>query len=153
MLVVKKKEEKAPAASMEFFQPEQWRHLLEQMDIILATVQGDDSNPILRRFGPRRRNAIVRRLMLERSRLVREMEAFGQESLLRFAQGNPIPGTSGTSGTSPSRRHLDVEFKLLGEAFDQCSKDLSPDTQAALRKWLLARSHMHQEHARFLETY
>lgn len=147
MLVVKKKEEKAPAASMEFFQPEQWLHLLEQMDIILATVQGDDSNPILRRFGPRRRNAIVRRLMLERSRLVKEMQAFGQESLLRFAQSNPIPGTS------PSRRHLDVEFKLLGEAFDQCSKDLSPDKQAALRKWLLARSHMHQEHARFLETY
>ena len=50
---VKRKEEKAPAASMEFFQPEQWLHLLEQMDIILATVQGDDSNPILRRFGPR----------------------------------------------------------------------------------------------------
>lgn len=147
MLVVKRKEEKAPAASMEFFQPEQWLHLLEQMDIILATVQGDDSNPILRRFGPRRRNAIVRRLMLERSRLVKEMEAFGQEALLNFARNNS------PAGAPPSRRHLDVEFRLLGEAFDQCSKDLSPDTQAALRKWLLARSHMHQEHARFLETY
>lgn len=147
MLVVKRKEEKAPAASMEFFQPEQWLHLLEQMDIILATVQGDDSNPILRRFGPRRRNAIVRRLMLERSRLVKEMEAFGQEALLNFARNNS------PAGALPSRRHLDVEFRLLGEAFDQCSKDLSPDKQAALRKWLLARSHMHQEHARFLETY
>jgi len=147
MLVVKRKEEKAPAASMEFFQPEQWLHLLEQMDIILATVQGDDSNPILRRFGPRRRNAIVRRLMLERSRLVKEMEAFGQEALLNFARNNSPPGAP------PSRRHLDVEFRLLGEAFDQCSKDLSPDKQAALRKWLLARSHMHQEHARFLQTY
>lgn len=147
MLVVKRKEEKAPAASMEFFQPEQWLHLLEQMDIVLATVQGDDSNPILRRFGPRRRNAIVRRLMLERSRLVKEMEAFGQEALLNFARNNSL------AGAPPSRRHLDVEFRLLGEAFDQCSKDLSPDKQAALRKWLLARSHMHQEHARFLQTY
>lgn len=147
MLVVKRKEEKAPAASMEFFQPEQWLHLLEQMDIILATVQGDDSNPILRRFGPRRRSAIVRRLMLERSRLVKEMEAFGQEALLNFARNNSL------AGAPPSRRHLDVEFRLLGEAFDQCSKDLSPDKQAALRKWLLARSHMHQEHARFLQTY
>ena len=147
MLVVKRKEEKAPAASMEYFQPEQWLHLLEQMDIVLATVQGDDSNPILRRFGPRRRNAIVRRLMLERSRLVKEMEAFGQEALLNFARNNS------PAGAPPSRRHLDVEFRLLGEAFDQCSKDLSPDKQAALRKWLLARSHMHQEHARFLQTY
>ncbi|WP_432729826.1 hypothetical protein [Variovorax sp. W6] len=148
MLVVKK--DKAPAApSSEFFQPEQWLHLLEQLDIILATVQGDDSNPILRRFGPRRRNAIVRRLMLERSRLVKEMEAFGQESLLNFARNNPLAGAS----PSAARRHLDVEFRLLGEAFDQCSKDLSPDRQAALRKWLLARSHMHQEHARFLQTY
>ncbi|MET3383335.1 hypothetical protein [Variovorax paradoxus] len=142
MLVVKK----APAESMEFFQPEQWMHLLEQLDIILATVQTDDTNPILRRFGVRRRSAIFRRLMQERWRLVKEMEAFGQAGLLAFAKNQMLDA-------SPSRRHLDVEFKLLGEAFDQCSKDLSPDTQVALRKWLLARSHMHQEHARFLETY
>ncbi|NVM92697.1 hypothetical protein FHT32_006389 [Variovorax sp. SG517] len=147
MLVVKK--DKAPATpSSEFFQAGQWLRLLEQLDIILATVQGDDANPILRRFGPRRRNAIVRRLMLERSRLVKEMEAFGQVALLDFARNNgPV------AGASPTRRHLDVEFKLLGEAFDQCSRDLSPDTQASLRKWLLARSHMHKEHARFLQTY
>ncbi|MDP9602803.1 UNVERIFIED_ORG: hypothetical protein J2W38_002590 [Variovorax paradoxus] len=144
MLVVKKT---SPPVPMEFFQPEQWMHLLEQLDIILATVQGDDSNPILRRFGARRRSAIVRRLMQERRRLVTEIEAFGQEGLLAFAKNQTTPDASA------SRRHLDVEFRLLGEAFDQCSRDLSPDKQAALKSWLVARSHMHREHARFLETY
>ncbi|RSZ44189.1 MULTISPECIES: hypothetical protein [unclassified Variovorax] len=142
MLVVKK----TPAAPMEFFQPEQWMHLLEQLDIILATVQGDDSNPILRRFGPRRRSAVFRRLMQERRRLVKEIEAFGHEGLLAFAKNQ-------TPDATPAHRHLDAEFRLLGDAFDQCSRDLSPDTQAALKSWLVARSHMHREHARFLETY
>jgi hypothetical protein len=135
-------------ASTEFFRPEQWIYLLKQLDLILETVQGDNSNPILRRFGTRRRSAIFRRLMQERWRLIKEIEAFGQSGLLAFAKSQ----TPDASQLQMQRR-LDVEFKLLGEAFDQCSKGLSPDTQAALRKWLLARSHMHQQHAKFLETY
>lgn len=137
---------KTPPVSTAFFRPEQWIHLLQQLEIIMATVHGDDSNPILRRFGVRRRSAIFRRLMQERWRLVNEIEAFGQAGLLAFVK-------SQMPDSSRPQRHLDVEFKLLGEAFDQCSKDLSPHTQAALQQWLLARSHMHREHARFLETY
>ena len=135
--------QKMPEASTARFRPEPWIHLIEQLDVILAIVQSGDSNPVLRRFGARRRSAMHRRLMLERRRLIAEITVSGHVVVAM----NPMP-----DAPAPPR-DLDVEFKRLGDAFDLCAQDLSPLTQAALQDWLTLRSHMHREHARFFRAY
>lgn len=135
--------QKMPEASTACFQPKPWIQLIEQLDVILAIVQGGDLNPVLRRFGARRRSAMHRRLMLERRRLVAEIAVWGHAVIAMGPMPDaPVP-----------QRDLDVEFKRLGDAFDVCAQDLSPLTQAALRDWLTLRSHMHREHARFFRAY
>lgn len=135
--------QKMPETSTVRFQPEPWIHLIEQLDVILAMVQAGDSNPVLRRFGARRRSAMHRRLMLERRRLIAQIMVWGHADI---AMG-PMP-----DALAP-QRDLDAEFKRLGDAFERCAQDLSPLTQAALRDWLTLRSHMHREHARFFRAY
>ena len=135
--------QKVPEASTARFRPEPWIQLIEQLDVILAIVQGGDANPVLRRFGVRRRSAMHRRLMLERRRLIAELSVWGHDVVAM----NPAP-----DAPAP-QRDLDVEFKRLGDAFDLCVQDLSPVTQAALQDWLTLRSHMHREHARFFRAY
>ncbi len=135
--------QKMPDASTARFRPEPWIHLIEQLDLILAIVQSGDANPVLRRFGVRRRSAMHRRLMLERRRLIAEISVWGHAVVAT----NPVP-----EAPAP-QRDLDAEFKRLGDAFDLCAQDLSPVTQAALQDWLTLRSHMHREHARFFRAY
>lgn len=139
MLIV----QKMPDVFTARFRLEPWIHLIEQLDVILAIVQSGDSNPVLRRFGARRRSAMHRRLMLERRRLIAEIAVLGHVVVAM----NPMP-----DAPAPPR-DLDVEFKRLGDAFDLCAQDLSPLTQAALQDWLTLRSHMHREHARFFRAY
>lgn len=135
--------QKMPEASPPRFHPEPWIQLIEQLDVILAMVHSGDSNPVLRRFGVRRRSAMHRRLMLERRRLVAEILVWGHAVMAM----DPMPGAPAPL------RDLDVEFRYLGEAFDRCAQELSPLTQAALRNWLTLRSHMHREHARFFQAW
>lgn len=139
MLIMQKMPEASPAR----FRPEPWIQLIEQLDVILAMVQSGDANPVLRRFGARRRSAMYRRLMLERRRLIAEITVWG----------HAVVATNPTPDAPAPQRDLDVEFRRLGDAFDLCAQDLSPPTQAALRDWLMLRSHMHREHARFFRAY
>lgn len=132
-------------APMEVEDFPQWLHLFDRIGVTLISVSGAEAQRIFRALGPQRQAHAYQRLLLERQRLIAEMQDMGVCPLF-WEEGAAL--ASGLSCESA----LDIHYELLAQAFAQCAPIALRLERFALRHWLLARAHMHRQHALFLLT-
>jgi len=135
---------KAPAL-IEEIDIESWLHLFARLDVTLMVVGGAEALRIFRALGPQRRAHAQQHLLLERQRLILEMQGMGVCPLLEGGTplASDLPGDEGT---------LDTHYELLAQAYARCAPVAERLGRFALRQWLLDRAHMHRQHALFFLT-
>ncbi|MDM0037928.1 hypothetical protein QTH89_15985 [Variovorax sp. J22G21] len=122
---------------------EPWLHLFARIDVTLMSVSGAEAQRIFRALGPHRRANAHQRLLLERRRLILELQDMGVCPI----QGGALPAWGSPCEGSPG-----ANYELLAQAFAQCALAADRLGKFALRRWLLDRAHMHRQHALFLST-
>jgi hypothetical protein len=124
---------------------ESWQHLVARLDVTLMLVGGAEAQRIFRALGPQRRAHALQHLLLERQRLILEMQGMGVCALL--LEGSPPPASG-----FPCEGALDTCYELLAQAYARCVPLAERMERLALRRWLLDRTHMHRQHALFFLT-
>lgn len=133
-----------PALIEEEIDIDSWLHLFARLDVTLMVVGGAQAQRIFRAQGPQRRAHAQQHLLLERQKLVLEMQGMGVCPLLE-------EGALLALGLS-SEGALDTHYELLAQAYARCAPIAERLERFALRQWLLDRAHMHRQHALFLLT-
>ncbi len=121
----------------------EWLNLLDRINIALISTEGPEARRLLRGLGPRRHAHACARLLLERERLVSEIESLGVCSLEK---------RNGSPPTCSFNESLHGDYVKLADAFVKCALLANQMGKISLTHWLLDRARMHQLQARFLLT-